>query len=250
MSAWRWRCDSIIVFYFPRPRWAGAPSRLELNKADKEFGRIKNTIHRPRLRRISDTTIDDAIRRGIFPPIPTIKRGSWMLPISPTTDAGYSADENIDNLRAGLESPQELVAETNRNWSDVVRAKKQAAIDVARAVEDANRELVAAGYKPTVTAMEISQLSDNPQQAAAAGTSTRKSYDRKSRGSKLCDWGSHAKSGMRISPQRTEIAKMRLDSARHLLQKELAGDLAGVTANRICKRWNLGGVNPASGCSK
>lgn len=146
----------------------GAPSRLEIEKASKELSRIKNTIHRPKLKRLSNIVILDAVQKSIFPSFPGITKGRWMLPISATVDAGYSNEENIDNLRAGLECPQDIVAETNRDWKQIVQAKKQAAVDVAKAVEDANRELVASGYKPTVTALDISQLSDNPQQAAAA----------------------------------------------------------------------------------
>lgn len=151
----------------------GAPSRLEMNKASKEFSRIQNLIHRPKLRRISDVIILDAMRRGLLPIVPNICRGRWQLPISPVVDAGYSNDENIDNLRAGIECPQDIVAETNRDWKQIVEAKGQAAVDVAMQVEDRNRELVAAGYKPTITALDIAQLSDNPQQAAAAENLTQ-----------------------------------------------------------------------------
>ncbi len=153
-------------FLLSATKVGGAPSRLELNKADKEFGRIKNTIHRPRLRRISDTTIDDAVRRGIFPPIATIKRGSWMLPISPSVDAGYDASANMDNLRAGLESPQDLIAETNRNFDDVLRMKTQAAVAVRKAMKKGNDELSSLGIEPSITPFDLMQLSDNPVQAA------------------------------------------------------------------------------------
>lgn len=146
----------------------GAPSRLEVNKASKEWMRIQNTIHRPRLNRISRFSILDAVNKGLLPPARNLTRGRWMLPISPTVDAGYSNDENITNLRAGLECPQDLVAETNRDWKTILRAKKQAAIDVQMAVQDANRELEAAGYDGTVSASDVAQLSDNPQQQAAA----------------------------------------------------------------------------------
>lgn len=147
----------------------GAPSRLEIEKASKEWNRIKNTIHRPKAKRLSTVIILDAKRkRDIVTDNPNLTRGRWQFPISATVDAGYSNDENIDNLRAGLECPQDIVAETNRDWKQIVQAKKQAAIDVAMAVEDANRELTRLGYKPTVTALDICQLSDNPQQAAAA----------------------------------------------------------------------------------
>ncbi|WP_196301481.1 hypothetical protein, partial [Streptococcus pneumoniae] len=59
----------------------GAPSRLEVNKAAKEMQRIQNRIHRPRLSRISRTTIMDAVRRGKLPGKPGVARGKWMLPI-------------------------------------------------------------------------------------------------------------------------------------------------------------------------
>lgn len=156
------------AFIISATKVGGAPSRLELNKATKELNRIKDTIHRPALRRISYVAIMHGVRMGDLPPNPNITKGSWMLPISPTVDAGYDADENISYLRAGLECPQDLVAESNRNFDDVIRKKKQAAVAVARAVEDGNKELVAAGYKPTITALDIAQLSDNPQQQAAA----------------------------------------------------------------------------------
>jgi len=146
----------------------GAPSRLEVEKATREYGRIQNTIHKPKFRRVVNITLLDAVRKGIFPPHPYLLRGRVMLPVSPTVDAGYSNDENITNLRAGLECPQDLVAETNRDWKQIVQAKQQAAVDVAIAVEEGNRELIRLGYKPTITNLDIAQLSDNPQQSAAA----------------------------------------------------------------------------------
>ncbi len=166
------------AFLISATKVGGAPSRLELNKASKEFMRIQNQIHRPRLRRIVDIVLMDAVRRGdLIPPRgmtgAQFRRGRWMLPISPTVDAGYSNDENIKNLRAGTECPQDLCAETNRDWDQVRGAKKQAAIAVARDVQDANRELVEAGYDPTVTSLDIAQLSDNPQQQAAAENITQ-----------------------------------------------------------------------------
>lgn len=147
---------------------SGAPSRLEVEKAAREFSRVQNKIHRPSLCRIKDVILLDAFQNKKFPYHPKLLRGRWMMPISPTVDAGYSNDENITNLRAGLECPQDLVAETNRDWDSVLLAKKQAAKDVARAVEDANRELAAEGYKPVVVSLDIAQLSDNPQQSSAA----------------------------------------------------------------------------------
>lgn len=140
----------------------GAPSRLDVNKVTKEFTRIHNLIHRPALNKVKTVTILDAVFRRIFPAIPTILRGRFMLPISPTVDAFYDAKENIQMLRSGLESPQEIAAETNRNWDVVRRAKKTAAIQVAKDTQDGNRELKAEGYEGTLTTNDLMQLTDNP----------------------------------------------------------------------------------------
>jgi len=161
------------AFLISATKVGGAPSRLEINKAAKEFARIQNQIHRPRLRRIADIVLMDAVRRGdIVPPRgmtgEQFRRGRWMLPISPSVDAFYDASENIKMLRAGLESAEDIIAETNRNADDVLMKSRRWAVKCAQTVEDANRELVAAGYKPSVTAADIAQVSDNPQQTAAA----------------------------------------------------------------------------------
>ncbi len=156
------------AFLISATKVGGAPSRLEINKAAKELSRIQNSIHRPRLSRISHIAIMQGIRQGILPAVPNVTRGRWQLPISPTVDAGYSAKENIDNLRAGLETPQDLCAETNRDWETVRMLKKQAAIAVAMDYQDANRALAEAGYEGTITKEDLAQLSDNPQQAANA----------------------------------------------------------------------------------
>lgn len=144
----------------------GAPSRLEINKFTKEMQRIQNNIHRPRANRIKDVTLLDAAQKGILPMHPGLLAGRWQFPISATVDAGYSAKENIDNLRAGLETPQDLCAETNRDWETVRMLKKQAAIQIAKDTQDANRELETLGYDGTIAKEDLAQLSDNPQQTA------------------------------------------------------------------------------------
>ena len=147
----------------------GAPSRLEIEKAEKELTRIQRCIHRPRLKRISATVILDLVRRKTFPSNnPRITNGTWQLPLPPSVDAFYDCKENIAMKREGLEAPQDIIAETNRNPDDVIEKKKQWAIKVAIASQDANRELKKLGYDATVTQADIGVISDNPQQGAAA----------------------------------------------------------------------------------
>lgn len=156
------------AFLVSASKVGGAPSRLEINKANKEMQRIQNTIHRPRLSKIKEVTLLDAVRKDALPPHPNLMRGHWQLPISATVDAGYTARENIDNLRAGLETPQDLCAEQNRDWEVVRSQKKRAAIAVAIDTQDANKELEAMGYEGTIDTADIMQLTDNPQSAANA----------------------------------------------------------------------------------
>lgn len=150
----------------------GATARLEIERSEKEFGRIQNKIHRPRLKKVSYTTIMNGVREGDLPAHPNVTKGRWQLPIPMSVDSGYDNDENVKNLRAGLESPQALIAEVGRDWKDVLRDKKQAAIDVAMTVEDANRELIDLGYRPTVTSIDVAQLTDNPVQAPPGAPTT------------------------------------------------------------------------------
>lgn len=156
------------AFLISATKVGGAPSRLEIEKADKELQRIQNKIHRPHLSRIRDIVLRDAARRNILPKKLELTRGRWVLPIPASVDAFYEAKENIDMMRAGLEAPQDIIAETNRDWEDVLTKTAQWALKVAMKVEDVNNELERLGYKSRITEANIAQVSDNPQQAAAA----------------------------------------------------------------------------------
>lgn len=161
------------AFLISATKVGGAPSRLEIEKADKELNRIQRTIHRPRLNIIRDRVLMDALHRGIIrKPFGMTKeqflRGNWQLPISPSVDAFYDAKENISMVRAGMEAAQDVIAETNRNWEDVLEKNAQWAMKCSMVRQDANKMLIAAGYKPDITPADIAQVSDNPQQSAAA----------------------------------------------------------------------------------
>lgn len=156
------------AFLIAATKVGGAPSRLEIEKADKELQRIQNKIHRPMLSRVRDVTLYDGARRGYLPRHPRLTRGRWVLPISASVDAFYEAKENIDMSREGFEAPQDIIAETNRDWEEVLEKRKQWAVKCAMTVEDSNNELKRLGYQPTVTIADVAQNTDNPQQAAAA----------------------------------------------------------------------------------
>jgi hypothetical protein len=156
------------AFLISATKVGGAPSRLEINKASSELSRIKRKIHTPKAHRIKDVTLLDAANRNILPHHPNLLRGRWVFPISPTVDAFYDVKENIAMSRAGFESPQDIIAETNRDAMEVLEQKKAWSIACAIATQDANKELRERGYEPTIQGADIAQVSDNPQQAAAA----------------------------------------------------------------------------------
>lgn len=156
------------AFLISATKVGGAPSRLEVNKAAKELRRIQNRIHRPKLARIRDVTLLDGARKGALPFHPNLLCGSFVLPISATTDAYYEARENIAAARAGLEAPQDIIGESNRKASEVLAKKRQWAVMTALEVDKGNAELKAAGSTQIITRDDIAQITDNIQQAAAA----------------------------------------------------------------------------------
>lgn len=148
----------------------GAPSRLEIEKASKEITRLQGRNIQP-FKRIVYTKLMDAVNQGIFtgPALRyALTRGVVNFPTLPTADAFRDDQTDVKMVRAGMDSPQRVMGKYRIDPHEVLEEKKQWAIEVAKTVEDANRELVAEGYKPTVTISDVAQVSDNPQQAAAA----------------------------------------------------------------------------------
>lgn len=160
----------------------GAPSRFEFGIASKEITRLRKNVYRPRLDVISYVTIMDAIERKVFKPViaqnkstgrfeNVLARGDWNFGTLPSADAFRDTKGDQMEIRAGTLTRNDVTtANTGRPYSVVLRQSKQEAIEAAKAVQDANRELVAQGYDPTVTINEIAQAFDNPQQAAAGNS--------------------------------------------------------------------------------
>lgn len=164
-----------FAFLINSAKLGGVTARGETQKVWKEFSRIQTMIHRPRFRRIVDQVLMSAVRRGILD-VPRgmtseqFLRGRAMLPTSPVTDAFNDARENIDMVREGLESPQDIIAETNRDWRDVVRKSGEWREAVELEAWKRTQNLKAAGCDGIVSPQEISATSDNPQQAVAEAT--------------------------------------------------------------------------------
>jgi len=161
-------------FLFSGAQSGGAPFRGAFEAAGREILRLRNDVHRPRLDVISYVTIMDGVERKKLPPMPNIARGNWGFTTLPTADAFRDDQSDIKAIRAGITTKSTVImANSGRSFPVVLRESMQEAIATAMAVEDANKTLVKAGYKPTVTVADIAQVSDNPQQAAAAENLTK-----------------------------------------------------------------------------
>jgi len=156
-------------FLFSGAQSGGAPFRGAFEAAGREIMRLRNDVHRPRLDVISYVTIMDGVERRKLPPMPNIARGCWGFTTLPTADAFRDDASDIKAIRSGITTKSAVImANSGRSFPVVLRESMQEAVATAMAVEDANRALVKAGYKPSVTIADIAQVSDNPQQAAAA----------------------------------------------------------------------------------
>lgn len=162
-------CGFPYEFLFSGAESGGAPFRGAFEAAGREIERLRNDVHRPRLDIIAYVTIMDGVERGLLPAKSGITRGSWQFTTLPSADAFRDDKSDIASIRAGITSPQRVIAQNLGTTADAILSETQTwAIMVAKSVEDANRELVKQGYKPSVTPADIAQNSDNPQQSAAA----------------------------------------------------------------------------------
>jgi hypothetical protein len=162
-------CGFPYEFLFSGSESGGAPFRGAFEIAGREIERLRNQVHRPRLDVIAYVTIMDGVERGLLPAKAGITRGNWQFTTLPSADAFRDAKSDIDQIRAGITSPQRVIANNLGTTADAILSEtREWAIMVSKTVEDANRELVKQGYKPTVTAQDVAQVSDNPATAAQA----------------------------------------------------------------------------------
>lgn len=158
----------------------GAPSRLEISKAGKEVERLRR-LQGLQFKRMMYIVIMDAVQRGEFRGATIQKmdsarltRGTPKFPNLPTADAFRETQDDIASNRAGIETRASILSRTNEDWPTVLSANRQEAMDISMAVQDANRLLAKRlspvdfqPYEGDITAADVAQNSDNPQQSAA-----------------------------------------------------------------------------------
>jgi hypothetical protein len=94
-----------------------------------------------------------------------VLNGHWHWPSLPTADAFRDDKSDVEAMRAGLTTRTAIIAKNgDGTFEDVLARGTQEAIAIEMATQDANRELVRRGYKPTVADLNIAQDTANPTQ--------------------------------------------------------------------------------------
>lgn len=162
----------------------GAPSRFEFSIASKEIERLREKVYAPRLDIISYVSIMDAMERKVFKARiqqnkstgrweNVLTRGNWNFGTLPSADAFNDVKGDIAQMRSGTKTRNDITtANSGRPFSVVLRQSTQEAIEIAKATQEANKQLEAAGYEGTVTKEDIAQSTENPPQAKVELQST------------------------------------------------------------------------------
>jgi hypothetical protein len=143
----------------------GAPTRFDMSRAGREIMRLRNDVYLPRLEKMAYLFLMDGIARKKLPARAGVLNGHWHWPSLPTADAFRDDKSDVEAMRAGLTTRTAIIAKNgDGTFEDVLARGTQEAIAIEMATQDANRELVRRGYKPTVADMNIAQDTANPTQ--------------------------------------------------------------------------------------
>jgi len=161
----------------------GAPTRFDMSRAGREIMRLRNDVYLPRLEKMAYLFLMDGIARKKLPARAGVLNGNWHWPSLPTADAFRDDKSDVEAMRAGLTTRTAIIAKNgDGTFEDVLARGTQEAIAIEIATQDANRELVKRGYKPTVADLNIAQDTANPAQqpqgeSPAKATATLAEWD-------------------------------------------------------------------------
>lgn len=134
----------------------GATTRLILSQASSAFLDFRRIIASA-----CDAhwiyVIGDGIAQGLLPASPDWMDVVWRGPVLPTVDAGRDAKAEIESLRAGLTSPQQIADENNEDWRKTYRENAEA-----------NKFVLELASEYGVPAASIASLSVNDMTASLA----------------------------------------------------------------------------------
>lgn len=136
----------------------GAATRLILSQASAAFLDFRRIIERSCTQHWI-YAIGAAIAAGEVEAFPDWMDVSWRGPALPSVDAGRDAKMEIEALRAGLTSPQQIADESNEDWRKIYEENAQA-----------NKFVLELSAKYGVPAASIVSLSVNDQTASLGNT--------------------------------------------------------------------------------
>lgn len=156
------------AFLFSGKNIGGAPSRLDTNKCTKEIDRINEDVLLDPLHRISYVEIMDGVAQGYFPAQPSITNGHWPFVTSPTSDQFRESEQDIEEVRAGLNSEIRVISKDGATPQQIISEKAEYAFQKFEALEKLNKRMKEAGLTSVATIADIGSITDNPLEAAQA----------------------------------------------------------------------------------
>lgn len=142
----------------------GAPARFDMGKAGREIMRLRNEVYAMPLEKMAYLFLMDGINRGKLPAKAGVLRGRYHFPPLPSADAFRDDKSDIMAIRAGITTRTAVCARNGEGtFAEILKQNGREAFQIAKEVQDRNRELKTAGYEATITAANIAQDADNQQ---------------------------------------------------------------------------------------
>jgi len=97
----------------------GAPMRVIVDKINRMVGAVREFGIEPLARRIDGWRVAKAIKLGLIPTDPEWFKWEHQFAADITADKKYDSDVDVQEMRAGLQCPQDAIGRRGGYWEDV-----------------------------------------------------------------------------------------------------------------------------------
>lgn len=97
----------------------GASMRVVIEKVNRSISQLQKFVAIPFSRRIDGWRVSKAVKLGFLTPDVDWYKWTYQGPAKLTADAKYQSDVNIQEMRAGVKTPQQVIEEGGGYWEDV-----------------------------------------------------------------------------------------------------------------------------------
>jgi hypothetical protein len=97
----------------------GAPMRVVVEKINRSIEVVQKLLIEPAARRLDGWRISKAINLGLLPAVDDWWKWEHQFPANVTADKKYDSDVDVQELRSGLQAPQDAIGRRGQYWEDV-----------------------------------------------------------------------------------------------------------------------------------